>query len=101
MLARGLAAVLGSAYPLVAPLIGLLGSFMTSSNMSSNILFAEFQVAMSGLVGANAAATLGAQTAGGAIGNAICPGNLVLGTSTVSWRARRGRSFGLCFPSQP
>lgn len=98
VLARGLAAVLGSAYPLVAPLIGLLGSFMTSSNMSSNILFAEFQVAMSGLVGANAAATLGAQTAGGAIGNAICPGNLVLGTSTVELEGEEGTILRTVLP---
>ena len=78
--------------------IGLLGSFMTSSNMSSNILFAEFQVAMSGLVGVNAAATLGAQTAGGAIGNAICPGNLVLGTSTVELEGEEGTILRTVLP---
>ena len=98
VLARGLAAVLGRAYPLVTPLIGLLGSFMTSSNMSSNILFAEFQVTISGLVGVNSAAALGAQTAGGAIGNAICPGNLVLGTSTVELEGEEGSILRTLLP---
>ena len=98
VLARGLAAVLGRAYPLVTPLIGLLGSFMTSSNMSSNILFAEFQVTISGLVGVSSAVALGAQTAGGAIGNAICPGNLVLGTSTVELEGEEGSILRTLLP---
>lgn len=98
ILARGLAAVLGDAYPLVTPLIGLLGSFMTSSNMSSNILFADFQVTISELVGTSTAATLGAQTAGGAIGNAICPGNLVLGTSTVELEGEEGNILRCVLP---
>ncbi len=90
VLARGVASVLGKAYALVTPFIGLLGSFMTSSNMASNILFAKFQVTMAELVGISTAGALGAQTAGGAIGNAICPGNLVLGTSTVGLAGQEG-----------
>ena len=40
VLANGIAGVLGKVYVIFSPFIGLLGSFMTGSNMSSNILFA-------------------------------------------------------------
>ena len=66
--------------------------------MSSNILFAEFQVTISGLVGVSSAVALGAQTAGGAIGNAICPGNLVLGTSTVELEGEEGSILRTLLP---
>ena len=83
LLAQSFVRLFGKAYPLVAPFIGLLGSFVTSSNMASNILFGRFQTTTAGLLGVNQGVLLGAQTAGGAIGNAICPGNVVLGCTTT------------------
>lgn len=90
VLARGVAEVLGQAYVFVSPSIGLLGGFMTSSNMSSNILFGEFQRATAEMLGLERAAILGAQTAGGAVGNSIAPGSIVLGTTTAGIMGREG-----------
>ena len=73
VLANGIANVLGKVYIIFAPFVGLLGTFMTGSNMSSNILFGSFQMTTAKLLGANTAAILGAQSAGGAIGAAISP----------------------------
>ncbi|MEA4895254.1 MAG: L-lactate permease [Oscillospiraceae bacterium] len=84
VLAEGIASVLGKGYALLAPVVGMLGSFMTSSNMASNILFGEFQMTTASILHLNTSAILGAQTAGGAIGNTICPGNIVLGTTTAN-----------------
>ena len=64
-------------------LASLLGSFMTGSNMSSNILFGNFQITTSQIISLNTAAILGAQTAGGGIGTALAPGSIVLGTNTA------------------
>ena len=61
----------------------VLGAFMTSSNTASNILFGEFQLTTAKILNLDVAAILGAQTAGGAIGNTICPGNIILGTTTA------------------
>lgn len=83
ILARGMASLLGKEYLLFTPMVGLLGSFMTSSNMSSNILFSSFQLTTAEALSLDAAAVLGAQTAGGAIGSTICPGNIILGTTTT------------------
>lgn len=83
VLAQGIAGVFGPGYAFLAAVVGMLGSFMTSSNMASNILFGEFQMTTANILHINTAAILGAQTAGGAIGNTICPGNIILGTTTA------------------
>ena len=83
LLAQGAAAATGRYYGFFAPFIGVLGAFMTSSNMASNILFGNFQLTMSELLNLSTPLLLGAQTGGGAIGNVICPGNVLLGTTTA------------------
>ena len=90
ILAQGIAATMGKTYAILAPVVGMLGAFMTSSNMASNILFAEFQMTTANLLNLNSAAILGAQTAGGAIGNTICPGNIILGTTTAGILGQEG-----------
>ena len=90
VLANGIAATLGNAYVALAPFIGMLGSFMTGSNMSSNILFGSFQTATAEILGVNNSMILGAQTAGGSIGSAISPSNIVLGTTTANILGREG-----------
>ena len=84
VLANGIASVLGKVYVILSPFIGLLGSFMTGSNMSSNILFAGFQSTTAHLLDVNSSIVLGAQSAGGSIGSAISPSNIVLGTTTAN-----------------
>ena len=84
VLANGIANVLGKVYVVFAPFVGLLGTFMTGSNMSSNILFGDFQMQTSALLDVNAAAVLGAQSAGGAIGSALSPSKIILGTTTAN-----------------
>jgi lactate permease len=98
VLALGTAKVLGPYYSIVDPFIGLLGSFMTGSNMSSNILFGGFQLTTSKLLFLNSAAILGAHTAGGAMGTAISPGNIVLGTTTAGILGEEGKVLRKILP---
>lgn len=90
VLADGIAQVLGKVYVILSPFIGMLGSFMTGSNMSSNILFGGFQLTTANILGVNASCVLGAQTAGGSIGSAVSPSNIVLGTTTAGILGREG-----------
>lgn len=90
VLADGMASVLGKSYVILAPFIGMLGTFMTGSNMSSNILFGDFQMTTSNLLNANSAAVLGAQSTGGAIGSAISPSKIILGTTTANILGKEG-----------
>lgn len=98
VLAQGIADVLGKGYAVLAPVVGMLGSFMTSSNMASNILFGGFQLETAKILGLNTAAILGAQTAGGAIGNTICPGNIILGTTTAEILGDEGKVLKRIMP---
>lgn len=90
VLANGIANVLGKIYVILAPFVGLLGTFMTGSNMSSNILFGGFQVTTANLLNVDPSAILGAQSAGGAIGSAVSPSKIILGTTTASILGREG-----------
>ncbi len=90
ILAKGTAAVTGSYYAFFAPLIGTLGAFMSSSNVSSNILFGQFQENMAGLTGKSIVSILAAQTAGAAIGTMFSPSKVLLGTTTAGIVGQEG-----------
>ncbi len=70
-LSRVVASGVGSALPSVAPLIGMLGSFMTGSNTSSNVLFSVLQHDAALDVGVSATIVVALQNAGGGIGNLV------------------------------
>ena len=82
-LAGGFSAVFGPYYAALAALVGMLGSFITGSNMSSNILFGSFQMTTAELVGLQPAPILAAQTVGGSAGSLISPSKIVLGATTA------------------
>ncbi|MEM7566866.1 MAG: L-lactate permease [Pseudomonadota bacterium] len=82
-LALAAAEGIGPAWPLAAPFIGALGTFVTGSATASNILFAELQLSVASELGLSALAILGAQTFGAAVGNIACPHNIVAGAATV------------------
>jgi lactate permease len=70
--------------------IGVIGAFTTSSSSSSNVLFSDLQVTVARLKGLPEATILAAQSAGGAIGNAIGPANVVMGASTAGISGQEG-----------
>ena len=100
VLAQGTAAIATpNSYGFLSPLIGALGSFMTSSNTASNILFGGLQQQTAGqLGGLSEALILGGQSSGGAIGNAISPGNVILGTTAAGIVGREGDVLRVTIP---
>jgi len=90
LLAEGTAEFARRAYPVVAPFIGVLGAFMTGSNTSSNILFGAFQRDVAGALGISTWIIASLQTTGGALGNAISPMNVALGTGVTGIAGREG-----------
>jgi lactate permease len=82
-IATGAARAAGSAYPIAAPFVGALGSFITGSTTSSNALFAALQDDVARLVGDHPADLLAAQTAGANVGNSLAPVVLTLGVVSV------------------
>lgn len=90
VLSHGIVNILGDSYILVAPLLGIIGAFITSSNMSSNILLGKFQMTAAQLLDVSPAIVLALQTFGGAIGSAMAPGSIILGISTTGMEGAEG-----------
>ena len=89
-LAIAAAAAAGSAWPLFAPFVGMLGTFVTGSATASNILFSDFQLATAQRSGLPPLPLLGAQGFGAAVGNIICPHNVIAAGATVQLAGREG-----------
>ena len=89
-LAAAAAASLGGAWPFFAPLVGVLGTFVTGSATASNILFTDFQRATALQLGVPVLAMVSAQGFGAAVGNIICPHNIIAGGATVGLAGREG-----------
>lgn len=97
-LAEGLVAVSGSYYPLIAPLIGTIGTFVTGSDTSSNILFAKLQVNVAsqlgltspmdfaGLHGSEANWLAAANTTGATGGKMISPQSIAIATAACDMK---------------
>ncbi len=93
VLAEGVSAVSGAAWPFFSPIIGALGAFIAGSNTVSNMMFSLFQFATAESIGldANGAALVVAlQAVGGAAGNMICVHNVVAASATVGLIGREG-----------
>jgi lactate permease len=99
VLALGIAEVAPPfAYAFVASGIGGIGSFMTSSNTASNILFAPLQEQTAGALDLRESTVIAAQNAGGAVGNSMAPANVVLGTGTAGIVGQEGQVLRRVIP---
>lgn len=98
VMADGIARTFKTAYVILAPLIGLLGTFMTGSNMSSNILFGDFQLTTAQLLKLDSAMILAAQSAGGSIGSSLSPSNIALGTAAAGKPGSEGKIMKTMIP---
>jgi lactate permease len=83
VLAEAAAGSTASAWPVLAPLVGVLGTFVTGSGTASNVLFTDLQVATAEQLGYDTLPLLGAQNFGASVGNPIAPHNIVAGGATV------------------
>ncbi len=91
VMAQGLAAVAGQGYVVVAPLIGVLGAFMSGSNTVSNTLFSGLQFETATILGMSQVLIVALQNNGGAIGNMICVNNVVAACATTGTSGNEGK----------
>ena len=95
VMARFMAELFRSAYILVAPLLGVLGAFMSGSNAVSNTLFTGLQYNTAKLVNLSAVAVVALQNIGGAAGNMICINNIVAVCATTKTIGHEGKLIRL------
>lgn len=84
------AAGIGGAWPLLAPAVGALGTFVTGSATASNVLFTDLQASTAAAVARPVLPLLGAQGFGAAVGNIVCPHNVVAASATVGLAGKEG-----------
>jgi lactate permease len=90
VLALAAAGAAGGAWPFFAPLVGALGTFVSGSATASNILFTDLQQETARALDLPVAGVVGAQTFGAAVGNMVCPHNVVAAGATVGLAGREG-----------
>jgi lactate permease len=90
LLAGGAAAVVGSAWPAFAAVIGAMGAFIAGSNTFSNMMFSLFQFATALKTGLTPGVIVALQAVGGAAGNMICVHNVVAASAVVGLLGREG-----------
>ena len=91
IMARGLAALAGKAYVIVAPLIGVLGAFMSGPNTVSNTLFSSLQFETATILAMPQVFIVALQNNGGAIGNMVCVNNVVSACATTGTIGNEGK----------
>ncbi|MEM1065673.1 MAG: L-lactate permease [Pseudomonadota bacterium] len=84
------AAGAGAAWPMLAPWVGILGTFITGSATTSNILFTEFQIATATTLSLSPLALVAVQGFGSAVGNVVAPHNIIAGSATVGLVGKEG-----------
>jgi len=78
-LAKSAADLAGGLYPLFAPFIGVLASFLTGNNTNSNVMFGDFQYTIAQELGVSGAIMSAAQSISGSVGVAIGPTLVLMG----------------------
>ena len=82
-IARSAVVATGPVYPFVAPLIGVLGAFITGSGTSTNVLFGNLQLETALSLNLNPYWITAANVMGAGIGKMVCPQNIAIGAGAI------------------
>jgi lactate permease len=88
-----IAHVSGAMFPSIAPLLGALGTFVTGSDTSSNILLGELQRQTAISTGYDPAWVTASNTTGATAGKMISPQSIAIACSTVGIESRQREIF--------
>lgn len=90
VMAKTAAGLAGSGWYLLAPIIGMLGSFISGSATVSDIMFGGLQISAAKEIGLPVTPILALQVIGAAAGNMICVHNVVAALTTVGLVGKEG-----------
>ncbi len=91
-------AVAGGLYPVLAPWIGMVGTFVTGSGTSSGMLFGQVQAEAATALGMNEAWTVALNSLGVAAGKMLSPQTLAIGLAAVRVRGKDAELLGAVLP---
>ena len=90
--------VLGNFYPLAAPLIGALGTFVTGSGTSSEVLFGNVQLEAAKAIGMNEYWLVGANSLGTGAGKMLAPQSIAIGCAACDLNGKDGEILSKIAP---
>lgn len=90
-LAQVLVSITGPLYPLFSPFMGALGTFVTGSDTSSNILFGKLQTTVAQGTGISPYWLAAANTAGATAGKMISPQSIAVATAATKLTGKEGK----------
>jgi len=96
-IARTLANTLGAVFPLIGPMIGALGAFVSGSHTVSNVMFYGLQMEAAELLGLPIVLALVGQTMGASIGNMVAIHNAVSISATTGATGSEGKMIVAAF----
>ena len=82
-IAAALVVVAGPFYPLIYPVVGALGAFVTGSGTSTCVLFGGLQSQTALSLGLNPSWMAAANVMGAGIGKMICPQGIAIGAGAI------------------
>ena len=85
---------LGGLYPIVAPLLGALGTFVTGSGTSSEVLFGNVQLQAASTLHVDPTWLVAANSLGTSAGKMISPQNIAIGCAACALVGKDGEILG-------
>lgn len=85
--------VAGNAYPFIAPILGVIGGFVTGSGTSSAILFGTMQANAAKMLGVSTYSLAAANSVGSSIGKVISPQYIATAASTTGLYGRESEIY--------
>lgn len=89
---------LGGVYPLVAPLLGALGTFVTGSGTSSEVLFGNVQVHAAEAIGCDPTWLAASNSLGVSAGKMLSPQNIAIGCASEELAGKDAEVMGKIAP---
>lgn len=93
-IASTLASASGRFYPMIAPLIGAVGTFITGSDTSSNVLFGNLQKQTALRLGMNPEWIAASNASGATLGKMISPQSIAIASSATDLTNQEGKILG-------
>lgn len=97
-IAVSLASITGPVYPFISPLIGALGTFVTGSDTSANILFGGLQKQVALEIGKDPIWIAAANAAGATAGKMISPQSIAVAASATGLGKSEGKILNATLP---
>ncbi len=96
-IAKFLVAAAGPFYPLIAPLIGAIGAFVTGSGTSTCVLFGGLQSETALALGLSPVWLAAANVMGAGIGKMICPQGIAIGAGAINAQGSESKILSAVF----